>query len=79
VPTDAEILRSTQTLRRLGPQLREAVKALRVLEASMGEEVFGKFNVGPDDEIDLEELGAFVRMARQECQGMALQIVVIAH
>jgi hypothetical protein len=78
VPTDAEIIRSARTLRRLAPQLRDAVKALRVLEASMGEEVFGKFNVGPDDAIDQQELIAFVEMAREECRGMALQIVVIA-
>jgi len=78
VGSETEIIRSTQTLRRLGPSLREAVKALAVLQAAMGEEVFGKYNVGPGETIDDRELVEFVQLAQQECPGMTLQIVVIA-
>lgn len=73
------IVRSARTLRRLRETAREAIRAVRALEAlADDEDVFGRYVVRSDEQIDFDEVIEFLYLAREMHPHQELTLTVTA-
>lgn len=74
-----EVVRSARAFARLQRAARDAQKAARQLERVAEFDVYGRYVVHPDEQLDQDELAEFLEIARGLYPGATLEVVVIAH